>query len=168
MSVNGLLVPSKGYKPSMEYLGGLFDGEGSVTITHRFKDGTEQFYVALSLSNTDKRVLEWLQQRLNGSIHTQRAGVNYVNYNWYVSHKSARRAIEKLAPVTHIKKNELLLAAEFYDIMQPLGYAQRTMARWNKSTDAIHAERLEVYEQFRSRIQNAREENRTAHTFVGV
>lgn len=167
MSVS-LFTPSVGYKPTLDYFGGLFDGEGSVTITHRFKDNSEQFYVALSLSNTDIRVLELLKEIAGGSIHTQKLGVNYINYNWYVSHKSARAAIDLLLPYTIIKTEELLVAAKFYDDMKPLGYAQRTAARWKKDTSTIHSERLSIYEQCKSSLRQARQENRVIHSVQGL
>ncbi len=160
----GLMTPSVG----LDYLAGLFDGEGSVTFTRRFKEGREQFYAALSLSNTDKRVLDSALSQLGGSVSTQSDRGNYVCYSWYASHSSARKAAEILYPRTYIKREELSLLCKYYDEMVPLGVAQRTAGRWGKDKESIHTERNRIHEYYRARLADARKENRTANSFCGV
>ena len=157
--MTGLLTPSTG----LIYLGGLFDGEGSITLTRRIKDKREQFYSALSLSNTDERVLQLAQEILGGSINQQSSRGNYVCYNWYASHKTARAAAELLLPYTIIKQKELKILCDYYDAMYPLGIKQRSAARWGKFVEGIHKERVEIHERYREELFNVREENRSRH-----
>lgn len=59
---------------SPRYLAGFIDGEGSLMITKSKsgKSGYVQYRARMSVSNTDKGILEQICHRFGGTIHTQR------------------------------------------------------------------------------------------------
>lgn len=153
----------------LSYLGGLFDGEGSVSFTTNNIRLNTNLFVALSLCNTDLRALNLVKEYLGGSIQNNRKGVNYQVYNWYTSNISARMAAEKLIPFTLIKQDELKLACEYHDLMYPLGIKQRITSRWDKEkAEEIKQERIEIHERFKRLLVNAREKNRNTHSLLGL
>ena len=52
------------------YFAGFFDGEGSVSIefSHSNKLGKQLYHLRLCVTNTDRSILEYLQERFGGSI----------------------------------------------------------------------------------------------------
>ncbi len=57
--------------PSARYLAGFIDGEGSLMITksRSRKSGNVQYRARMSISNTDREILEQISDRYGGTIH---------------------------------------------------------------------------------------------------
>lgn len=55
------------------YTAGLFDGEGSVTLQPRKENGHSYFYPRVTVTNTERALLDFLVQEHGGSI--QRKGL---------------------------------------------------------------------------------------------
>lgn len=157
---NELLTPSQGYKPlDLSYIAGLFDGEGSVTLTRR--EGRDIQYVALSLSNTHREIVERIKQSLGcGSVHKQ-SGVNLPVYNWYVSHAAAAECIEKLLPFLIVKRKEAELALEWYKQSYEIGKTARAFFRWDKEKyKQLKQEAKDLTHVYVAKIKEARTECR--------
>jgi hypothetical protein len=82
---------------SIEYLAGLFDGEGTVTL---YKAKRENRKPALSVSSTTYRFMELLKQRLGGSISNHKTYQEHYkqSWSWKVVGNKAIDAIALLHP----------------------------------------------------------------------
>lgn len=99
------------------YLAGLFDGEGTVTLT---KDSTyDRFRIpVLSMSSTSLNLLELCKQTFGGSISKQKTYKDHhkQSWSWKVSNRRAIVAAEQLIPYIQepAKKRRLQLIISTY------------------------------------------------------
>src|SRR3990167_3320286 len=54
----------------LAYMAGLFDGEGSVSISRTIKEsGGTQTSLSISLSSTSKSIIDWIAEYFGGNYH---------------------------------------------------------------------------------------------------
>ena len=89
------------------YIAGILDGEGSISITN-------QFYLDVKIRNTNKTVLEWIQNLTpaRGHIYADKRRVLFC-YSLQFSSKQALLLLKPLMPYLKIKKRQALLAFKF-------------------------------------------------------
>lgn len=144
---------------TLEYIAGLFDGEGSVTLTKRTARDTN--FIALTLCNTHREVINDIQEMFGkGSIHKS-PGVNMPVYNWYVSHASASYCGQLLLPYLRIKKEEVRLALEWAEQQQSIGRQARAFFRWDKDKySLLKEEGYTLADKYIQQIKKVRKECR--------
>src|SRR5439155_14127434 len=98
------------------YTAGFFDGEGCVNIARYLKRGRPYHTLAIIFTNTDFRVLEWLQRRWGGHL-TKPILRNSSRQRPYrhlrFSAGPARPLLLAMLPHLIIKKSEVETALEF-------------------------------------------------------
>jgi hypothetical protein len=98
------------------YIAGIVDGEGSIAIS---KSQTKKYkYVyhilTISVSNTNKIVIDWLREKLGGSVHSYRCKAHRRDcFSWQTSAARAKKVLEQILPYLIIKKEASELAIEF-------------------------------------------------------
>lgn len=124
------------------YLAGIFDGEGTVTLTPVSKE-SEFRYPMLSVANTERVLLQPFRAKFGGAISSKKTYKVHHNpsYHWQVDYQRALNAMEILLPyIRHPKKKarmELLL----------LEWAAAT-PRNGKYTEELLTKKLELQERF--------------------
>lgn len=115
--VGGVLTPQQEWAPDpaveslspaeLAYIAGLIDGEGCLLI-YRKKDsrGTKHYRCILRVSNTSRRVIEWLRDRFGGNARTwtKPGGGGLPVYHW---------------PIEGPRMAQLLVAARPYFVIKP-------------------------------------------------
>ena len=149
---------SKLTKLEKSYIAGLFDGEGSVSInkfrTKNPKYKCPSYVLSLTVTNTNKEVIEWLYTKMDGSKHIRKRvwGKSHWKtcYSWMASANKALVVLKAIYPYMRIKKPQAKLAIEF----QSLKSTKRKFVYSGKlkghtlSPETI-AEREQVYIQMR-------------------
>ena len=103
---------------NLEWLGGFFDGEGSIGVYQRNKDRSGQFryYVlVVSLAQSGefgKQILESLQKEYGGSIYEAKSKGKRM-FKWNISADKAAKFLYVLLPHLYLKADEASNAVEF-------------------------------------------------------
>ncbi|MHA1627255.1 MAG: LAGLIDADG family homing endonuclease [Candidatus Asgardarchaeia archaeon] len=98
------------------YIAGFFDGEGSIFISKSKK----QYFLTVSISNTNLHVLEEVQKIIGGNI--SKSPDNRENsselFKLRLYCNEAKKFLEKILPYLKIKKEQAKLAIEFQSKME--------------------------------------------------
>jgi hypothetical protein len=97
----------------LAYCGGLFDGEGCVTLT---KDGDSNYRLRLKITSTDYSVLTWLQDHFGGSIILSRKETdnNKESWDWYCKTEDQIVFLFGILPYTIIKRAQIIEALNYH------------------------------------------------------
>lgn len=98
---------------SNEYIAGLFDGEGCVHIARTKRGYGIYYYIHVSIANSDKNVLELVQQQFGGRISANIAQTNWPVWKWEAQVDQALPFLQTITPLTIIKRDQMELALEF-------------------------------------------------------
>lgn len=102
---------------SLEYIAGLLDGEGCITIEKSKRKGKRNFSFDLRVTivNKCKKVLELIHQQFNGSLiprnHTKPQ--HSICWTWTITSNKAKEFLNLILPFMVIKKEEAKVAIEF-------------------------------------------------------
>lgn len=106
---NGFFVPGEAYqfidREVLAYVAGLFDGEGSIS----FQRNSKTLYIRASISNTDRAVLEFLQQTFGGSVVTlKRVNPEWkVGQQWILTWSRAVLFLKAIQPWSRVKSAQI-------------------------------------------------------------
>lgn len=119
--------------PSIEYLAGLFDGEGSINITPRYSNDVRRgrLYLQVALGNTDVRACRFYKAAFGGAAYlNQKATDRHLAYwIWTVNSRKAASALKAMLPYLRIKKVQARHALAFADHMARTGQGHRITPR---------------------------------------
>lgn len=111
------------------YAAGIVDGEGSICIgvdsnfySRRDNQPYRYVYVHVLVSNTDKRIMEWLKERYGGSFHTRKQngiGTKPI-YGWEAVSNDALKFLKDIYPYLLLKKEHATWAIEFQENKIPI------------------------------------------------
>lgn len=93
----------------LAYIAGLFDGEGCIVIVEDYPS----FYVRTQVTNTNKEVLDLLQENFKGCICKHKEENRRDYYVWQASCGVAILFLKAIYPFLRIKKEKARLAIEF-------------------------------------------------------
>ena len=116
------VIPSR---DAIIYLAAIVDGEGCLCIS-KHKSNHNRGYnhqVRLEVSNTDKRLLDWIQERFGGRVaiytHAQQPkNSRQTSYRWICEGKRLTHICELIHPFSVIKKEQI-------DIMLKIRYSMQ-------------------------------------------
>lgn len=118
------------------WLAGFFDGEGSVGI---YKNGNENFYVRMTLTNTDKATLERVQEILEENEIPSYCKWDQQKPTWkprwqllWLGSTKPMKLIDLLLPHLVTKKEQVELAKEYIEGRKENRYKNRKGSRWSK------------------------------------
>lgn len=105
---------------SYEYLSGLLDGEGTITLS---KKG-QRYSPRVSIAQSNQSYLEIIQDFMGGVggvYHQKGSGC----WSWVVAAKAdVVSVLDKLEPFLILKRSQSILVREFIDLSYGIGYGQ--------------------------------------------
>lgn len=124
------------------YLAGFFDGEGCVSIDQHLHEkrgiaGLRTFSINVRISNINLEVLQWIQSMVGGHIYEhaeggrRHNGRNRPTWQIYLSGKPAKRLFEMIEPFVIVKRQQIALAMEFFQL-QAKRVPQARAALWER------------------------------------
>ena len=126
------------------YLAGLFDAEGYVAIRYHGngKSNRKWCQLEVSLANTDREIIEWLQEIFPGHTFTR----EYENekhrtlYGWSITTQKAEAFLRIISKYSKEKKRQIDLVLEF-----------RQTKKWgcNHLSEEIKIKRQRIYKAVR-------------------
>ena len=104
----------------LAYMAGLFDGEGSISITRKrygSKARTRRVWsghsVTVSIANKSLEACQLFRDAFGGTINTDRRHQRGPVYHWQAAARIGEAALSALLPYSRIKRDRILLALEF-------------------------------------------------------
>lgn len=108
----------------LQYLAGLFDGEGCVLVgkTHRrrraYPSGSvrreyDEYTLVANLSNSNHPVLDAIKESYGGQIYPMKSRRNKPMWAWVITRKAAAGFLHRLWPYLRIKWYEVWLALNY-------------------------------------------------------
>lgn len=95
------------------YIAGFFDGEGCIRIKQASQRGNS-FYVIAHITNSNRAILEQVQDLFGGIVRKQEKAVNKTVWSYYVTSAEAVDFLTTLSPFLQEKKAEANLALKFH------------------------------------------------------
>lgn len=133
---------------NLDYVAGLFDGEGHVYISRskpRTDGSSPRYVVKVGLSNTCLPVLDRIKEEFGGSISKQTIKVNLTCWTWEISAKTALRFLEEMVGRCLIKRSQIWEAIE----------TQRFISR--RGFGPLREDEVEFLEKMRTKIKILKE-----------
>lgn len=134
---------------SMEYIAGLFDGEGCITIRqHTKRDGRVQHYISLNITNIYKPLLESLKELFGGVVRIKPKSQlgNLQVYTWELNGIMCSEFINSIITHSIIKQEQLQVGLDFIATMSntrsklPTHVLAQREQLYNQSRDLKHKE----------------------------
>lgn len=104
------------------YIAGIIDGEGTITLTRRHKN--EHRLLAITISNTDRKLLEWILNAVGaGKITTRRLhnSKHVPDFTYGIYSQQALSLLNQIYPYlqTYNKQKRAKLILENYNKLTP-------------------------------------------------
>lgn len=110
-----------GHQPlDLAWIAGLFDGEGSVTISYAKHTGKRQdkgFFLVATVSQNRRDVLELLKCRFGGHISPKNPPTHKRCSHWIVTSKAAETFLRYIQPYVKLKQLVVELALEYRSLV---------------------------------------------------
>ena len=111
------------------YAAGLIDGEGSIRITERGKNGGTTFTpgqrtLMVELTNTAKPMVEWLNERWPGSVNflpASEEGNRKARWHWRLAANRALAFLDEILEYLVVKRRQAVLGRRFQRYVQIVG-----------------------------------------------
>ena len=103
------------------YFAGIFDGEGCVMIVKTMrikrKEISPDYYLKLSISNTNKNIMEWIKDNIGGNyiLYISKRQKEKDVYKWFLSGERAYNLLIKIFPYSIIKNKQIKIGMEFFN-----------------------------------------------------
>ena len=118
-------------KDDLIYLAGIVDGEGCVSVTYKTKARHER--IRLTVSNTDRNLIDWLTSRVGGSVSkNQPKGNRKPAYHWEIYSSKAFIVLTLLLPYLKLKKRQAELCLQFHTDKSKRAWITKQIRRMNK------------------------------------
>lgn len=119
----------------LAYAAGLFDGEGHIIIyrnnkkqTERYKMKSPFYQLICGLTNTDKKMIDFLYERWGASKSIRERHKNHPTwktcYGWTIQSNMAMNFLKDIFPWLITKKEKAKIAIEFQEGMGKFGRKQ--------------------------------------------
>jgi hypothetical protein len=117
---------------SKAYIAGFFDGEGSVNIIHQKARGEDQkhkdtHFITTSLANTNRQVLEKVQEIYGGNIAESKPNGNRkVGYRLHLTRRKAELFLKDISPFLLLKRSQVLIGLKSRETIRKGNYCGRS------------------------------------------
>lgn len=104
------------------YIAGLFDGEGCVCLTSKVNNNGQRYHsMQLYLTNTDRDVLEWVQERCGGSLHGpfQHKPQHRPGFRIQWAGRAITPFLRLIQPYVRIKREAVEIGLRFRESVEP-------------------------------------------------
>lgn len=102
-------------KAKYGYLAGIIDGEGCITIGAGRKATCTNYNSIIMITNTNKKLIDWLQQQFGGNYYKIPAQGNCKEaYRWrFLKQKEIEKLLLAVLPYLIIKRQQAITLLEF-------------------------------------------------------
>lgn len=130
----------------LAYLAGIIDGEGSIFIAKESKRLAADYMLRLSVTSTDKVLIDWIHRRFGGNVCRQRRPIGKwkLAYHWRASGPHAMRILEATNQFLVLKRLKADFAIAFQQRKQGIG------------VHPLPPEKAEEYRWFKAEVSDAR------------
>ena len=96
------------------YMAGIFDGEGSVTISAEAKRA-KNYYLRATVTNTNEPLMKWIVEHFRGGYIAKTRGILTRKdcYTWTISGKKAQNFLRIIQDFSIVKKPQINVALQF-------------------------------------------------------
>src|ERR1700735_3898097 len=97
----------------LEYIAGLFDGEGYIRIFKKVQKNHVGYYISAGVGMCHRPIIEALHQKFGGSLDRGRGNENPKHrptFCWSVANKNAASFLNEILPYLSIKQEEAKIA----------------------------------------------------------
>jgi len=110
VKASNLGIDTSSFRVTNSYAAGLFDGDGTVTMSKRSKASKARGYqITAAIYNTEETLMKMLVKEFGGFIYRPpRKNV----FNWIIGSKQVRLFLERIIPFLIIKKQRVELALQ--------------------------------------------------------
>jgi hypothetical protein len=103
---------------SPEYLAGLVDADGCITIhkqqpPRKYQKASPVYTVTLEVSNNCLSLMEDLKKYFNGNIYSDKRAGRNITYKWVVSSRMAEPVLAEIISFMRVKKLQARLGLTF-------------------------------------------------------
>lgn len=123
----------------LSYLAGIIDGEGTITLGSG-RSSTGFRIVEVSVANTHKGLIDWLQEEFGGSVRLRRGRKAHYKplYEWRLRGEEAVSLIRKVRRYLRIKRPRAdLICAEWKPLKRGAIYTVTARTRRKAFEDAV-------------------------------
>ena len=117
----------------LAYLAGFIDADGFIAINRycprkNDSDGRYGYNLRIGAVNTQREVLEWIQNKFGGYIYKRKPSnpeKHRIAYAWYLDSKKAEAVLRLISPYLKRKKLQANIAIKFretYDLSKYIHY----------------------------------------------
>ena len=102
----------------LAYLAGIIDGEGTIVIAkQKIREGRKNhlYSLRMQVGNSEKRLIDWLQENFGGSIHIMRERHERKFYQWTVGSKDTYKLLKEMKYYLVIKEEQADIGIKFYE-----------------------------------------------------
>lgn len=138
---------------SDEYLAGLLDGEGHISIMFKARSGARrgtgnQCYILVSLTMVDRQAIDAAAERFGGAVyHLKQESERWKRaYRWMATGARAEAVLKAVRPHLLVKQPQADLALEFREVTLQGGRTTEARAAYNAT---VLGRRLELLEEMR-------------------
>ena len=96
-------MPKQYEETELAWAAGFFDGEGCVRIKQASQRGNS-FYVIAHITNSNRAILEQVQDLFGGTVRPQEKSVNKTVWSYYITSSEAIDFLKTLSPFLQEKK----------------------------------------------------------------
>lgn len=104
----------------LAYVAGLFDGEGSVFILRKIRNGRYFYWMEISITNTDQALIDWIQSVVGArkSLQPETYSINGKPiFRWRASAVQASNVLKMIMPWLRIKRDRAEIAIAFQEAL---------------------------------------------------
>lgn len=135
---------------SKEYIAGLFDGEGHVSITVTQREGQTDPKLCVKLTNTHLPVMEMFKEQYGGTFYLQKKSEEHhlQVYQLSLNVTESKKFLSEILPYLVIKKRQAEIALEFSSTIYRRGRKPVTEEEKNLRESLMTEMRAEKYKQW--------------------
>jgi len=129
-------------KNKIAYLAGIIDGEGTITIAKaKIRKGRKShlYSLRMSVGNSEKRLIDWLQENFGGSVHILRRkrGKKRPAWQWVLGSQDTYNLLKELRHYLVIKREQADIGIAFYQRTLTHKSGRRVPMRLNEEREEL-------------------------------
>ncbi len=110
------------------YLAGFLDGEGCIGIYKRNRYKVPQYILEVTIVNTNKEVIDWIQKRVKGNIRVRRHSEWKTRWIWSINTRDPiHRFLNDILPFLIVKKKNASIALLLKKSQNPISKEERDL-----------------------------------------
>ena len=102
----------------LAWAAGCFEGEGCISIDRFYRNNRMQYYLRVSLSNTDEDIIQFFNSRWAGTVYKEKVRGNCRQcYKWVLTGKKAEKCLAQFSSyfITHKYQERAKVAFGFME-----------------------------------------------------